>query len=74
MKKVVIVGSASLQENIQYRKKFREDKGYSIINYPAPIPEENFLEEYPGIHTKFFKDITKTDILFVMNENKNDII
>jgi hypothetical protein len=74
MKKVVIAGSSSLQEKIQYRKKFWEDKGYSVINYPAPIPKENFLEEYPGVHTKFFKDITETDILFVMNENKKDIV
>jgi regulatory protein YycH of two-component signal transduction system YycFG len=74
MKKVVIAGSSSLQEKIQYWKKFREDKGYLVINYPAPIPKETFLEEYPEVHRKFFKDITETDILFVMNEDKNNII
>lgn len=31
------------------------------------------MEEYPEVHRRFFKDITETDILFVMNENKNNI-
>lgn len=74
MKKVVIAGSSSLQEKIQYWKGFWENKWYSVINYPAPIPKETFLEEYPQVHAKFFKDMSATDILFVMNENKNDII
>lgn len=74
MKKVVIVWSSSLQEKFHYRKQFWENKGYSIINYPIPIPKETFLEEYPEVHINFYKDITQTDILFVMNEDKNGII
>lgn len=54
MKKVVIVGSASLQDKIQYWKKFWEDKGFSVINYPISISKETFLEEYPKIHMDFF--------------------
>lgn len=74
MKKVVIVGSASLPAKIQYWKKFWKDEGYSVTNYPVSISKETFLEEYPKVHTDFFKDITKTDIIFVMNEDKNGVV
>jgi len=74
MKKVVIAGSASLQKELHYRKKFRENKGCIVINDSTPIPQETFLEEYPEVHKKFYKDMTETDILFIMNEDKNNIV
>src|SRR3970040_432513 len=73
MKKIVIAGSVSLQEKIQYWKKFWEDKGHLVLNYPCPVPLDVFLQTYPQVHTDFFKHITETDILFVMNEDKNGI-
>lgn len=73
MKKIVIAGSASLQEKIQYWKKFWEGQGYSVIDYPSPISKYNFLEEYPKVHADFFKNIMKADTLFVMNEDKNGV-
>ncbi|MFA4818454.1 MAG: hypothetical protein WC621_01290 [Patescibacteria group bacterium] len=73
MKKVVIVGSAGPQEKVQHWKKFWEDNGYLVTGYPLPVPKKTFLEEYPKVHTEFFKNITETDILFVMNEDKNAI-
>ncbi len=74
MKKVVIAGSVLLQEKIQYWKKFWEGKGYLVMNHPVQIPEEAFLEKYPKVHMDFFKNITETDILFVMNEDKNGVV
>jgi len=74
MKKVVITGSSSLKEQSEYWKRFWENKGYLVINYPLPISEETFLEEYPIVHKEFFKNITETDILFIMNEDKNGMI
>lgn len=74
MKKVVIVWSASLEEKIQHWKDTWETKGYSVINYPAPIPKETFLEQYPTVHTKFFQDLMEADTVFIMNEDKNGII
>lgn len=44
-----------------------------MINFPQPIPSENFEKLYPEVHTNFFKDITKADILFIANEEKNGI-
>jgi len=72
-KKVVIAGSASLQEKVLYWKEFWENQGYCVTDYSAPINKENFLEEYPKVHTDFFRNITEADILFVMNEDKNGI-
>jgi len=74
MKKVVIAGSASLQEKILHWKKYWEDAWYEVLNYPHPIPKENFLSEYPQVHTEFFQDLTKADFLFVMNEEKNGVV
>ncbi len=74
MKKVVIAWSSSLQKKLQIRKNFWEEKGYEVTNYPAPIAEESFLQEYPQVHTKFYQDISESDILFIMNEDKNGII
>ena len=72
-KKVVIAGSVSLQEKIEYWKSFWEQKSYHVIDYPVAIAKESFLNDYPQIHKDFFQNITKTDILFVMNEDKNGI-
>lgn len=73
-KKIVIAGSASLQRKVQYWKKFWEDEGYCVTDYPLPINDDNFLEEYPKVHMDFFRNITEADILFVMNEDKNGIV
>ncbi len=72
-KKVVIAGSASLQEKVGFWKKHWENKGCTVTDFPSPIPKETFLADYPKIHTDFFQNITQADILFVMNEDKNGI-
>ena len=74
MKKVVIAWSASLQKQVQHWKNIWETKGYEVTNYPAAIPEESFMSEYTRVHTDFFKDLTKSDTLFIMNEDKKGII
>ncbi len=74
MKKVVIAGSAKLQNDINYWKQKFSDNGYEVLDYPKEIEKEKFMELYPSVHKEFFKNITKTDILFIMNEDKNEII
>ncbi len=72
--KVVIAGSAGLQEGIQKWIQYWENKeGCSVINYPHEIPPDNFRGLYPEVHADFFKDITEADVLFVANEKKNGI-
>ena len=72
-KKVVIAGSVSLQGKIEYWKSFWEQKGCKIIDCPVVVTKESFLEDYPKVYKDFFQNIIKSDILFVMNEDKNGI-
>lgn len=71
MKKVVIAGSAKLQNDINYWKQKFSDNNYEILDYPKAIKKEKFMELYPNVHKEFFENITKTDMLFIMNEDKN---
>lgn len=74
MKKIVIAGSAKLQKEVNYWINFFESNDYEILDYPRVIEESKFMELYPNIHTEFLENITKTNILFIMNEDKNGII
>jgi hypothetical protein len=72
--KVVIAGSASLQDEIQkWVQYWDSQKDCLVLNYPKVIPQDNFEELYPEIHKTFFKDINEADILFIANEKKNGI-
>ncbi len=73
MRKVVIAGSAKLQKEINKWLKFFENKNYEILNYPKIMGKSKIIELYPNVHKTFFEYITKTDILFIMNEDKNGI-
>lgn len=71
MKKIVIAGSAKLQKKVEeWIKKF-QSKNYEILDYPRVIEESEFMNLYPNIHIEFLENITKADILFIMNEDKN---
>jgi len=74
MKKIVIVGSASLQDKIQLWKKFLEDDGFEILDYSHPIAEDVFIEEYPTVHKSFLNNIENADVVFVMNEDKKGVV
>ena len=74
MQKVVVEGSASLKGEIRKWVEYWNSKeNFSVLNYPEDIPENEFEELYPDIHTNFFKDIEGSDIFFVANEKKNNI-
>lgn len=73
MKNIVISGSASLQDKVNYWLDYFKNKDYEILDYPSPIEQNSFLELYPNVHKNFFKSLTKCDILFIMNEDKNNI-
>lgn len=72
--KVVISGSAKLQKEINNWREIFANKNYQILDYPKPIEEEQFIKLYPNIHKDFLDHITQTDILFIMNEDKNGIV
>lgn len=71
-KKLMIACSAKFQKEIQKWKKYFENNGYEVINYPRKINQEN-SEEYKNTYINFFKSLDETDILFVLNEEKNGI-
>lgn len=71
MQKVVIAGSAKLQNDINCWKQKFSDNNYEVLDYPKEIKKEKFMELYPSVHKDFFENMTKTDILFIMNEDKN---
>lgn len=73
MKKIVISGSSKLQDKIKNWVEYFSKSNYKILDYPKPIDEKNFIDLYPNIHKNFYESITKTDILFIMNEDKNGI-
>lgn len=74
MKKIVIAGSSKLQDKINYWLEKFEKSNYEILDYPRPMDDANFINLYPNIHKEFFKNIVNTDILFIMNEDKNGIV
>ncbi|OGF26568.1 hypothetical protein A2533_00475 [Candidatus Falkowbacteria bacterium RIFOXYD2_FULL_35_9] len=72
--KVVIAGSAKLQNEIQKWIEYWNSKNdYLVLDYPKAIPEDNFDELYPEVHKNFFKNITEADVLFIANYKKNGI-
>ena len=72
--KVVITGSASLQNEIQkWVQYWNNQKDCLVLNYPKAIPPDKVEVFYPEIYKNFFKDINETDILFIANEEKDGI-
>lgn len=69
MKKIVISGSSKLQEELITWKKYFEQKGYKVIDYPKQISKENLKDAYKG----FYESLEKADVLFLMNEEKKGI-
>ena len=74
MKKIVIAGSAKLQKELNSWLDFYRRNNYEILDYPKSIEKQKFMELYPNRHIEFFQNIVKTDILFIMNEDKNGIV
>ena len=72
--KVVIAGSAKLQNEIQKWIQYWNSKNdYFVLDYSKAIPQDNFDELYPDVHKNFFKNITDADVLFIANDKKNGI-
>lgn len=72
MKKIAIASSAKFQDEINYWKEYFERKGYNVINYPKKINQYD-VYVYEEIYREFYNSLVETDILFVLNEDKNGI-
>ncbi len=72
--KVVIAGSAKLQDEIQkWIQYWNSKEGYLVLDYPRFMAQDEFENLYPDIHKNFFKNITQADILFIANEAKDGV-
>lgn len=72
MKNVVIAGSVKLQDDINYWRQFLESRNYHILDYPMQVETSDFMELYPIVYKNFFQNIERTDILLIINEDRND--
>lgn len=71
MKKLVIAGSAKLQKEVDNWLKTFKNKNYEILDYPRPIDSTKFMELYPNVHKEFYENVTKADVLFIMNQDRH---
>ncbi|RJQ30186.1 hypothetical protein C4572_04445 [Candidatus Parcubacteria bacterium] len=64
--KVVIAGSASLQDKIsEWINYWNTKSNHLVIDFPLTIKSKDFIKVYPEVHKKFFRNILKADILFI---------
>ena len=73
MQKLIISGSAKLQDQVNYWLNYFRHNNYEILNCPKPIKPEKFTEELPAVFKDFYAAIEDADIFFLMNEDKNGI-
>ena len=73
MKKVVISGISKLQDKVNYWVEYFKDKNYEILDYPRFIQQENYKTQLPITYANFYNALEKTDVFFLMNEDKNGI-
>ena len=70
MKKVVISGSSKLQDKVNYWLEYFKSKGYTILDYPKLIEQNNYVKELPKVYKDFYTALESTDVYFLMNEEK----
>lgn len=74
MKKLVIAGSSKLQERAAYWRGYFEGRGYEVIDFPNAISEDgDYAENLTDIYVSFYQNLDRTDVFFLMNEDKNNI-
>jgi hypothetical protein len=70
--KIVICSSMSFSKEISEWKDKLEKENYELIKYPEKTDGE-FLSGYKIEFSDHYQKITETDILFILNLNKNNI-
>lgn len=72
--KIVISGSGSLQDKVEYWKSHFETNGYEVIAFPKPWDNSDEHDQsLHGLYINFYNAIDECDIFFLMNEDKNGI-
>ena len=74
MKKVVISGSAKLQKELEKWNGWWLKAGFDVLYCPDLIdPKVDFSTAYKDTYERLYKSLLESDLLFVMNEDKNGI-
>lgn len=73
-KKIVIVGSASLQDRVEHWKSFWQKRGNEVIALPNALAPETLMGAYPQVHIDFYRNLEAANRVFVMNEDKNGVV
>lgn len=74
MKKLVLSGSVKMASEIEeWRGYWQSQSAIQILDYPLAISSEGFLQEYSQVFQKYFSHLDETDMLFVVNGEKNGV-
>ncbi len=73
MRKIVIAGSSKLYEQIAYWRGYFEGRGYEVLDYPQPTPEENYAVELTKTYQNYYRHLDETDAFFLMNEDRGGV-
>jgi len=72
--KIIISGSSKLSKQVIDWKNYFQELGYQVLDHPKLIHPNKIKEELPKVYQEFYKNLEQTDIFFLMNEDKNDIV
>ena len=71
-RKIVIAGSSKFSEDAQKLKEELENKKFIVLDYPKQIDTSNKYE-YKEAYETFYKNLSKTDDIILLNLDKNNI-
>lgn len=71
-RKIVIAGSSKFSEDAQKLKEELESKKFIVLDYPKQIDTSNKYE-YKEAYETFYKNLSKTDDIILLNLDKNNI-
>lgn len=71
-KNITLCASMSFSKQTDHWKQKLQKSGHNVIQYPKPISGD-FLSGYKKEFTEHYQNITKSDVIFVLNLEKNDI-
>lgn len=69
MKNIVIIGNYNSDKEISYWCNYFNKRGYKVIDYPK-YPDNNMS---PNSYQNFYANIKDANILFIINNKKNEI-
>ena len=77
MKTIVISGSASLVDQVDYWINYFQERNYEVLDWPKYVGDTFTPEEYDNHKTKcyieLYKNLENVDIYFLMNVGKKGI-